>query len=281
MLVLQSCSQKQEVSESTPLSFSMLCNETKAAPLRDDWLILKEYKERKNVVFDIQVANDARYENAINMALGTESSPDIILKVWPQSISEFANNGFLLPVSDYYDQMPFFKFYIESHNLDKELENLKLENGKYYLFPGFQRKIQVQQWIYRKDIFEKNNLEAPKTYDELFDSLVLLKKKYPYTDKIGNKYRTELISQRRNYGRLRRDTMVYPLLGINPRESYRWQLSQDAYKKLKLEEKIKLKKSKPYQLIFQLVQFYFDFLFLYGWPHRYFHYCFVLFHFFL
>jgi hypothetical protein len=53
MLLLQSCAPKQKVSESTPHSFSMLFNETEAAPLRDDWLILKEYKERKNVVFDI------------------------------------------------------------------------------------------------------------------------------------------------------------------------------------------------------------------------------------
>jgi len=183
--VLQSCSQKQKVQETTPLSFSLLFNEKKTVPLRDDWLILTEYKERKNVVFDIQVADDARYENAINMALGTGTSPDIILKVWPQPISESANNGFLLPVSDYYDQMPFFKSYIESQKLEKELDKLKMEKGKYYLFPGFQRKIQVQQWIYRKDLFEENNLEAPKTYDELFDSLVLLKGKYPSTTPIS------------------------------------------------------------------------------------------------
>ena len=163
----------------------MLFNETKAAPLQDDWLILKEYKKRKNVILDIQVADDARYENAINMVLGTGTAPDIILKVWPQPVSEFANNGYLLPLSDYYNQLPFFKSYIESHNLEKELENLKMRNGKYYLFPGFKRQTQVQQWIYRKDLFEENNLGAPGTYDELFDSLVLLKKKYPSTTPIS------------------------------------------------------------------------------------------------
>ena len=163
----------------------MLFNETKSTPLKDDWLVLAEYEKRKNVIFDIQVADDAYYENAINIALRTGTPPDIILKVWPQTISEFANDGFLLPVSDYYDQMPFFKAYIESHNLEKELQTLKNENGKYYLLPGFQRKIQVQQWIYRKDLFEKNNLDAPKTYDELFNSLVLLKEKYPFTTPIS------------------------------------------------------------------------------------------------
>jgi len=81
--------------------------------------------------------------------------------------------------------MPFLKSYIESNNLEKELQNLKMENGKYYIFPGFQRKIQVQQWIYRKDVFDENNLEVPKTYDELFDSLVILKGKYPNSTPIS------------------------------------------------------------------------------------------------
>jgi len=42
----------------------------------------------------------------------------------------------------------------------------------------------VQQWIYRRDVFKENNLEVPKTYDELFDSLVFLKKLYPNTTPI-------------------------------------------------------------------------------------------------
>jgi putative aldouronate transport system substrate-binding protein len=185
MIILQGCSKKQESSSPTQTSFSMLFNESEATKLNENWLILKEYKERKNVEFDIQVADNAHYENAIKIALRSVNPPDITLKVWPQTILEFANNGFLLPVSDYYEQMPFFKSYIELYHLEQELENLKMKNGKYYLLPGFQRKIQVQQWIYRKDIFDENNLDAPKSYDELFDSLVLLKNKYPNTTPIS------------------------------------------------------------------------------------------------
>ncbi len=181
ILMMQSCDRETSESKTTPLTFSMLFNETKLDPLNKDWLILSEYSKRKNVVFDIQVADDANFENAIDLALRTTNPPDIILKVWPQNIIEFANDGYLLPISDYYDQMPYFKAYIESQNLENELEKLKMENDKYYILPGFQRKIQVQQWIYRKDIFDENSLEAPETYDELIDSLVYLKQKYPST----------------------------------------------------------------------------------------------------
>jgi putative aldouronate transport system substrate-binding protein len=186
ILVLPSCFEEKETPvKSPPLTFSMLFNETKAAPLQQNWLILQEYKKQKNVEFDIQVADDAQYGSAINIALRTGNPPDIILKVWPQAISEFASNGILLPVSDYYDQMPYFKAYIESNNFSEELESLKMEDGKYYLLPGFQRKIQVQQWIYRKDVFIDNNLDIPQTYEELFNSLLFLKNTFPLTTPIS------------------------------------------------------------------------------------------------
>ena len=185
MFLLESSGQQEKVISSEPLTFSMLFNETQAAPLKEDWLVLEEYKKRKNVVFDIQVANDSHYENAINVALNSGNPPDIILKVWPQTILEYANNGFLLPISDYIDQLPYFKAYIKAENLEQEINKLTMKNGKFYILPGFQRKIQVQQWIYRKDIFDKNSLNAPKTYEELFNSLVFLKKKYPNTTPIS------------------------------------------------------------------------------------------------
>ena len=73
----------------------------------------------------------------------------------------------------------FFMAYVKENQLESELDKLRLGNGKYYILPGFQRTVQVQQWIYRRDLFEKHNLGAPATYDELFDALVILKAAYP------------------------------------------------------------------------------------------------------
>lgn len=74
-------------------------------------------------------------------------------------------------------------------------------------------------------------------------------KKYPYSDKVGN-YRVEEIVQRRNIGSLRRDTMLYSVLGIKPRNGYRWQLSQMKYEQLVKEKKIKLINKKPFKIIY-------------------------------
>ena len=173
------CSPTEEPAE--PVVFSVLYNERESAPFQEDWLILEEYKERRNVVLDVRVGDDADFERAIILTLESGDIPDIVLKVWPNTIESYAATGVLLPFSDYENLMPNFMAYIKGHGLQSELDKLRLDNGKYHILPGYQREIQVQQWIYRRDIFEKHNLEIPKTYDELFNSLVFLKEIYPDT----------------------------------------------------------------------------------------------------
>jgi adenine-specific DNA-methyltransferase len=77
---------------------------------------------------------------------------------------------------------------------------------------------------------------AEKIYDSLIDN---------------KKCRLEEIVQRRNLWRLRRDTMLYPILGIAPKEWYRWQLSEWRYNELSKAGKIILKNSKLYEVIFE------------------------------
>jgi putative aldouronate transport system substrate-binding protein len=167
-----------------PRTYSVLYNDRKATPFKTDWRIIQEYKNLKNVSLEVRLGDDADYEKAIIQTLESGNIPDIVLKVWPKTIESYANAGLLLPFSDHEKLMPNFTAYIKKNNLQAEIDKLKLKNGKYYILPGYQRDIQVQQWIYRKDIFEKNNIAMPKTYDELFDSLVKLKNIYPNTTPI-------------------------------------------------------------------------------------------------
>jgi putative aldouronate transport system substrate-binding protein len=178
LILLNACS-TATITQAEPTVLSVLYNERKDTPYKPDWLIFTEYKKRQNVVFDVRLGDDAAYDKALSQTLDSGNIPDIILKVWPNTIQSYASSGLLLPFSDYENQMPNFMAYIKKHNLQAELDKLRLSDGKYYLLPGYQRKNQVQQWIYRRDVFEKNNLAMPKTYDELFDDLVILKGLYP------------------------------------------------------------------------------------------------------
>jgi len=174
--LLLGCSPKETAE---PTSFSILFNQRETSPYKADWLILQEYQKLQNVSFVVSIGDDSDYGTAITQTFESGNIHDIVLKVWPDTVESYAANGLLLPFSDYEDLMPNFMAYIKTHDLQAELDKLRNNNGKYYILPGYQREIQVQQWAYRRDAFEQNNLETPTTYDELFDALVTLKGIYP------------------------------------------------------------------------------------------------------
>ncbi len=178
ILALSGCAIPSDTQQS-PITISVLYNDKEATPFRSDWKILDEYQARKNVTLDVLLGDDADYEKSIAQYIYLNSPPDVILKVWPDTIVDYVNKGMILPISDYEHLMPHFQAYIQKHELQDEIEKLRLDNGKYYLLPGYRRATQVQQWIYREDAFANNNLKRPETYDELFESLVRLKEIYP------------------------------------------------------------------------------------------------------
>lgn len=178
VLLLSGCREpSEEVQEQ--YSFSVLYNDREEEPFSDEWLILQEYQRRKGVTLEVQLGDDGDYERYIIDALEAEDPPDVILKVWPEQIEPFIARSLVLPVSDYIDSMPYFLDYIEENGLQEEIEKLKGPDGKFYILPGYQRPTQVQQWVYRKDLFETHGLDVPETYEELFEDLLYLKGIYP------------------------------------------------------------------------------------------------------
>jgi adenine-specific DNA-methyltransferase len=78
----------------------------------------------------------------------------------------------------------------------------------------------------------------PETYKKIYDA-----------DFNGEKARLEEVQQRKNLGSMRRDGMVYDLLGVTLKENYRWQLSQKERDKLLAENKLIKKGSRIFQYI--------------------------------
>jgi len=146
---------------------------------------------------------------------------------------------------------------------DNEMAHLKLLMDNPDLF-GEQKFYALLTWINRTKPTNmgearfniQQNVEyilvygkVPMTRHPRFNLFKDQKKSYLYEDRIG-RYRVEEIVQRRNLGVLRRDTMIYPLLGISPKKGYRWQLSRMKYKELLAKNRLRLTKGKPYRIIY-------------------------------
>ena len=125
------CSPTEEPAE--PIVLSILYNEREDSPFQEDWLILEEYEKRQNVALDVRLGDDADYGKVIAQTFESGNIPDIVLKVWPDAIENYASAGTLLAFSDYESLMPNFMAYIKEHNLESELDKLRLDNGKYYI----------------------------------------------------------------------------------------------------------------------------------------------------
>ena len=80
----------------------------------------------------------------------------------------------------------------------------------------------------------------PKTYLKV----------YPYK-KDGLPYRLEEVQQRKNLGSMKRDSMVYELFGVSPKEDYRWQLGPDEKERLLKDALLVKEKGRIYQMIFK------------------------------
>lgn len=100
---------------------------------------------------------------------------------------KYAGSGNFVDFSEYLNKMP---------NLEKWMKKIPAiyndtvdAEGHLYCITTFNTRGQVpRQSIYRKDIFDKENLRAPETIDELYDDLLYLKKKYPDCIPIGNRW---------------------------------------------------------------------------------------------
>ncbi len=79
----------------------------------------------------------------------------------------------------------------------------------------------------------------------------LEQKTYPNQDECGNFYRVESVDQRKNIGSMIRPSMVYSVLGVAPKENYRWQMSPKERDELLERNRLFVKKGKLYKRVYK------------------------------
>jgi putative aldouronate transport system substrate-binding protein len=159
-----------------PVELPMLYRDHPAYPLQDDWLILETIEERNNVTFDITTAPLSDWDQRRALLIGAGDAPHLIPVSYPGQEAQYVASGALLPVSDYLDLMPNFTEKVEAWDLGEEIDQLRQEDGKFYLLPGLLQSPRPDYTIaMRMDVLDELGLEQPTTWDEFAETLAAIK----------------------------------------------------------------------------------------------------------
>ena len=174
-----------------PLTFTTMYNDAAWYPFNKDWLLWSEITKRTNVTLKQTVVPMSDYGQKRSLLISSGDAPLLIPKTYPGEESPFVSSGAILPISDYVKYMPNFKDKVEKWKLQPELDRLKQADGKYYVLPGLHEDVWPDYTLaIRTDIFAKNNIAIPKTWDEFQAALKKLKEVYPNVTPFSDRWST-------------------------------------------------------------------------------------------
>lgn len=168
-----------------PITISVMFSDNSGYPMKDSWKndtnsFLKTLTEKTNVTLDLNVVPMSDYNSKRSVLIASGQQPMVIPKTYPGQEDTYVTSGQVLPISDYVKYMPVFSQQIKDWKLEDDLKTITQGDGKYYIMPGLhQSYIQDYSLCVRKDIFDKEKIALPESWDELYAALKKLKTAYP------------------------------------------------------------------------------------------------------
>ncbi|MCM3724860.1 extracellular solute-binding protein [Neobacillus cucumis] len=174
-----------------PITFTTMYNDAAWYAYKKDWLLWSEITKRTNVTLKPTVVPMSDYAQKRSLLISSGDAPLIIPKTYPGQETPFVSSGAILPISDYVKYMPNYMDKVKKWKLQPEIDNLRQADGKYYLLPGLHEEVWPDYTLaVRTDIFEKNNIAIPKTWDEFEAALKKLKEIYPDVTPFSDRWST-------------------------------------------------------------------------------------------
>ena len=155
-------------------------------PYNENWVMWKYFQEATGAAFEIQAIPNESIDTKINLMLASpDTLPDLIHTITKDAIVDpNAMDGAFIALDDHAEEMPNFTKFFDSMDpaqSEELLNQRKSGDGKIYFAPvtGTEKLQNLRAWLYRKDIFEKNDLQVPATMEELYQVSKKLKEIYP------------------------------------------------------------------------------------------------------
>lgn len=134
----------------------------------------KEVFKLGNVEIDVQIVPVVDFDAKINTVLAGGDLPDVVWANGPvlKRDRELQEQGAYLKINKYLDQYPAIRAAVP----DSVWDTMANENGDIYFLPNLVSPGHQNHTFYRKDWFDKLNIEEPKTINELVSALEIIKK---------------------------------------------------------------------------------------------------------
>lgn len=130
---------------------------------------LHEYEAlHPDIKFEITSAQNQEYKEKIKIVVGGDDTPDIFFS-WVGDFTErFIREGLILDLTPYMEADPEWKDSL----IESQIEQYVNSDGMLY---GIPFRLDCKLFFYNKKIFDENNLEVPKTWDEFINVCEILK----------------------------------------------------------------------------------------------------------
>jgi putative aldouronate transport system substrate-binding protein len=187
--------EKEEVAvdlEADPAVITMLYSDNANYPYQDDWMVIEELNKISNVDLQLEAVPESDYVARRTVVFNSGEMPDIISKTHAHEVSSYIGAGLFLPISEYVDQMPNFKAYIDKYDYHADLDNIREADGNYYILPVNcnTQRINNHGWMIRQDQLEEYGIDQPTTMEEIFEASLVWKENnpdaYPMTNRFGS-----------------------------------------------------------------------------------------------
>ena len=136
----------------------------------------------KTLGVDLNWIELAEFESNIKTMLAEKKSPDVmvITNYTHTNWAGYALDGAFINFMDYMDQMPNVKAYLADPKNEANTTKFTYSETEMYALPiGNGGDSAARAFLYRKDIFEKHNIELPTNQEEFVATLRKLKELYP------------------------------------------------------------------------------------------------------
>jgi putative aldouronate transport system substrate-binding protein len=153
----------------------------------NDKLVAQEIEKRTGITVDFQTVSAATSQDKLRVTMASGKLPDIFHGLLPAELKQLGQQNAVVAINEYADLLPnFSKLYMEEN--DWVVKSYGDESGKLYAWPIYDMNRDVNHgFMYRKDIFDANNIEPWTDTESFYQALKKLKEIYPVSTPYASK----------------------------------------------------------------------------------------------